>query len=62
MTYRDMRPEVVHLDVIKVGRALESVVRPVQPAQPTVDSRIAVPNHAEVAFEVRKVNRVKTDL
>ena len=49
-------------DVFKVRRGLERVVLPVEPAEPEVDIRVPVPDGAEVALEMRDINRVEADL
>lgn len=49
---------VVVLDVEEVGRLLERGDLPVQVPHPAVQSRVARPNIADVAFEMLHVDRL----
>lgn len=45
-----------NLDVLKVGRALESVVVPIEVLHPPIQVRVVVADRAEVGLEVRDVD------
>lgn len=61
-TYSSLRPIIVHLDMLEVARILERSVVPVQLAHPLVQVRVPVADRAQVALEMREVDRVEADL
>lgn len=56
-----MAPRVMPLDVLKLRRVLERIVRPVQMAHPPVQSRVPGANIANVALEMLDVDGVEPD-
>ena len=52
---------VVPFDVVKLRRALEGIVVPVQIAQPVVNRRVSRTHIAEIALEMLDVDRVETN-
>lgn len=52
---------VVRLDVLEVGRRLESIVLPVETSQPGVDIRIAGSDCAQIALEVTDIGMASVE-
>ena len=49
----------MHLNMVKVTRARERLIPPIQLAQPQMDRGVAVADRAEVALEVADVDGVE---